>query len=118
MNPLIVGLALALALSMGGTAAIGWAWLGTRDELATATVERDNARGLASACNDATEALREQADQRAAAAKPRQAAARATAATHGNRALEILTTPAAVPGDDYASARRRVDGWLQRRRTP
>lgn len=118
MNPIIMGLAIALAVSVAGNASIGWAWLGARDDLATATVERDNARGLASACSDATEALREQADQRAAAAKPRQAAARATAAAHGDRALEILTTPAAVPGDDYASARRRVDGWLQRRRAP
>lgn len=118
MNPIITGLAIGLAISLGGNAAMGWAWLSTRDDLATAVVERDTARGAASACSDATEALRELADKRAKEAKTAQAAARAAAKGRGDRALEILTTPAAVPGDDCGSARVRVDGWLKGRALP
>lgn len=103
---------IALLISLAGNVALGWAWLDTRDDFATATVQRDQARGDASACSDATEALREQADKRAAAGKTATAAARAVAAGKQGRAQVILTTPPSVPGDDYASARRRADDWL------
>ncbi|MDP9902601.1 hypothetical protein [Variovorax ginsengisoli] len=118
MNPLIMGLAIALAVSVAGNASIGWAWLGARDDLATATVERDNARSAATACSDATEDLRELADKRGAEAKVAQAAARRAAKAKGDRANLILTTPPALRGDDCGSARVRIDDWLSGRTTP
>ena len=118
MNSIIKGMAIALAVSLAGNASLAWAWLGTRDDLATVTVERDNARGAASACSDGTEALRELADTRAKEAKTAQAVARAAAKARGDRALAILTRPAALPGDDCGSARVRVDGWLKGRVLP
>lgn len=108
-------LVLALALSMAGNAALGWAWLGARDQVAIATIERDDARAAASACSDATEALRELADKRGAEAKRAQARAREAASRREGRAQQILSTPAAVPGDDCGSARVRVDRWLKGR---
>lgn len=105
--------ALLASLALNGT--LGWAWPQAHDTAAATTLERDSARGLASACSDATQDLRDLSDKRAATAAPRQAAARAAAVKQGDRALEILSTPAAVPGDDYASARRRIDGWLKGR---
>ncbi|HET7155706.1 MAG TPA: hypothetical protein VFI87_10115 [Hyphomicrobiaceae bacterium] len=98
--------------------ALGWAYLGERDRTAVATTERDQARGDATACSDATDALREAADKRAADGKTRQAAARQASVGRTSTAQQILATPAAVPGDDYASARARVDGWLQTRAKP
>lgn len=107
-----------LALSVVGNAALGWAWLGARDQVAATTTQRDNARAAASACSDATEALRELADKRGAEAKRAQAAARQAASQREGRAQQILSTPSALPGDDCGSARVRVDGWLKGRVTP
>jgi hypothetical protein len=111
-------LALALALSVAGNAALGWKWLGARDQVAVATTERDDARAAASACSDATDDLRELTDKRGAQAKRAQAAARDAAGRREGRAQEILSTPAAAPGDDCGSARMRVDGWLKGRAEP
>ncbi len=112
------GWAWVLALSVAGNAALGWAWLGARDGAAIATVERDDARAAASACSDATEALRELADKRGAEAKKAQAAARGKAGEHQRAANEIMTAPAPVPGDSCASAQVRVDSWLRGRVHP
>lgn len=112
---IVQALALALALSIASNAALGWAWLGARDQVATTTSERDNARAAASACSDATEALRELADKRGAEAARAQAEARKAASHREGRAQQILSTPAALPGDDCGSARVRVDGWLNGR---
>lgn len=111
-------LALALALSIASNGALGWAWLGARDQVATTTTERDNARAAASACSDATEALRELADKRGAEAARAQVEARKAAGHREGRAQQILSTPAALPGDDCGSARVRVDGWLKGRAAP
>lgn len=66
-----------LLTSLTANAALGWAYLGQRDETAAAMVQRDQTRGDASACSDATEALRDLAAQRAKAAAPARAAASA-----------------------------------------
>ena len=115
---LMQSLLVALGVSLAGNAALGWAWLGARDSLAVVTTERDGARAAASACSDATEALRELADRRGAEAKRAQAEARQVASRREMRAQQILGTPAALPGDDCGSARVRVDGWLKGRVTP
>lgn len=111
MTPLAWAGAVSIALNV----VLGGLWLHARDVATTTTVQRDTARADASACSDATEDLRMQADKRAAAAKPVRAIAREQAATREARADALLSTPAAVPGDDYASARARVDAWLKGR---
>ncbi|MDM0011996.1 hypothetical protein QTH87_06025 [Variovorax sp. J22P168] len=112
MSPALVAVASALVLSLAGNAVLGWAWLGTRDALVQAVSDRDLARSSASACSDATDDLRKLADRRAAVAKKAQAIARSQAAAHEQLAQTILSTPAALTGDDCGSARVRVDRWL------
>ena len=114
----VQALLLALGVSVAGNAALGWAWIGAREKAATTVLQRDDARAAASACSDATEALRELADKRAAEAKKAQAAARAAATQRQRAANTILSTPAAVPGDACASAQMRVDAWLRERVKP
>lgn len=111
-------IAVALSLSVAANAVLGWAWLDAREELVVAARDRDTARGDASACSDATDDLRDLADKRGKEAKVAQAAARRTALAHEQLALQILGTPAAVPGDDCGSARVRADAWLRERKAP
>lgn len=121
MNPILI----ALAISVAANAALGWAWLGQRDETATAKADlramegqRDGARQAASVCSDSVDDLRELADKRARDAAPARAAAASTAQGHNQRADQILATPAPVPGDLCASAQARVDEWLKGRAKP
>lgn len=80
LAPLQVAL-LALALSMAGNAALGWAWLSARDGRAAAVLECDSARFYASACSDATDGLRALADQRSKDASAARTAAASAART-------------------------------------
>ncbi len=103
----------------------GWAWLDQRDTVTTLRTEAkaqkrdlDAARADASACSDATDDLRTLADQRAKEADAARAQARKASATRAKRADAILAAPPAVPGDDCASARVRVDNWLKNRGAP
>ncbi|MCT6720025.1 hypothetical protein [Acidovorax sp. K2F] len=121
INPFIV----ALAISVAANAVLGWAYLGQRDETATAQADlramegqRDGARQAASACSDSVDDLRELADKRTREAAPARAVAASTARVHNQRADEILAAPAPVPGDVCASAQARVDGWLKGRVNP
>lgn len=121
MNPILI----ALAISVAANAALGWAYLGQRDETATAQAElravegqRDGARQAASACSDSVDDLRELADRRAREAAPARAAAASATQGHNQRADLILSTPAPVPGDACASAQARVDEWLKGRVKP
>lgn len=111
MNPIL----LALAISLAANAAIGWAWLGARDEVAAGAVLLEDARGAASACSDATEALRELSDKRAAEAKTARAAAAAKAQTHDQKADAILSKPATSTDDCKAAADRKTE-WLKGRK--
>lgn len=81
----------------------------------TLTSERDDAREAATICSDGVEDLLDQAARRAAAAAPVLDRARQGALQHQQRAQQILSTPAAVPDDDAASARARIAAWLQGR---
>ena len=121
MNP-ILG---ALAISVAANAALGWAYLGQRDDTTEARTalrdmegQRDGVRQAASACSDSVDDLRELADKRAREAAPDRAAAASTAQGHNQRADAILATPAPVPGDACASAQTRVDEWLKGRAKP
>lgn len=108
--------AIAFAISVSANAALGWAWLDAHDDLVAAARDRDSARGLASACSDATDELRDLAEKRSRESRVAQAAARAAALSREQLAQSILATPAAIPGDDCGSARVRVDAWLIERR--
>lgn len=115
----------AAGLSIALNAALGWAYLGQRDKTAKAESavtameqQRDGAREAASTCSDAVEDLRNVADQRAAEAKSARAEAAARAKGHNKKADDILSTPAAVPGDDCRSAQVRVADWLKGRAKP
>lgn len=114
---LTIGLGILLGLSALANIGLTMAYLKARDGKTQAVADRDSARAAASACSDATEALRELADKRGDEARRAQAAARLAASRRETRAQQILSTPAAVPGDDCGSARVRIDHWIKGRAT-
>lgn len=125
MLPAINPMLLALGLSLAANAALGWAYLGQRDDTTEAKTalrdmqgQRDGARQAASACSDSVDDLRELTDKRARDAVLARAVAASAAQGHNQRADQILATPAPVPGDACASAQTRVDDWLKGRAKP
>ena len=121
INPVLV----ALAISVAANAALGWAYLGQRDDTTTAQAalrdmegQRDGARGAANECSDSVQALRELADQRGREAAQARTAAADRALGHNQRADAILAAPSPVPGDVCASAQARVDSWIKGRTQP
>lgn len=113
MMPAISPMLIALALSLAANAALGWAYLGQRDETTAAAGQRDQARADATACSDAVEDLRELANKRSAAAAPARAAASAAAQGLNARADYTLGLQPKVPGDMCASMQALGDEWLQ-----
>eukprot|EP01034_Spumella_vulgaris_P027837 gene27837-34617_t len=110
---------------VAANAALGWAYLGQRDDTIKARADmgamerqRDGARGAASACSDAVEALQDQAAKRAAAAVPMRAAAVKAAQQSERRADYTLTLKPRHVGDACASAQALADEWLQGRAKP
>ena len=121
MNPAHI----ILAFSVLANAALGWAYLGQRDKTTKASADltnmqqqRDGARGAASACSDAVEALQEQAAQRAAAAAPARAAAAKAAQQSDRRADYTLSLKPRNVGDACASTQALADDWLRGRAKP
>lgn len=111
INPLIV----VLGISLATNAALGWAYLGQRDETTAAAGQRDQARADAAACSDAAQDLRDLADKRKAAAAPARAAAASTAQGLQQRADYTLGLQPKVPGDMCASMQALGDDWLKGR---
>lgn len=118
MGRLIACLALALLASLAANGLLGWGYLGQRDKATTTTAQRDDARGDASACSDATDDLRALANRRHAAAAPARAAATTTAQALNQRADHTLTRQPADPTDSCASLQALGDEWLQGRSKP
>lgn len=121
MNPILV----ALAISLAANAALGWAYLGQRDETTTAQAnlrdmqgQRDGALGAASACSDAVDDLRALADKRAKDAAPARAAAASAARGHEQRADYTLGIKPRVQGDACAGLQSLGDEWLAGRAKP
>jgi hypothetical protein len=114
MNPLHV----VLAISLAANAALGWAYLGQRDTATVATTETKQADGVAKACSDGVKALSNQAAKRHKEAAPKVEAARQQAEDAGKLAIEIISTPAAVPGDACASSQAALDAWWTRKAQP
>lgn len=122
MGNLTVASVVVALLSLLGNVGQAQLYLGLRDDLVLAKAatnsreqERDTARQAASACSDATDGLRDLADQRSREADTARATAAAQARMTAQRADAILAAPAAVPGNDCASAKVRVEHWLQGR---
>lgn len=115
MSPAINPLLAALALSLAANGVLGWAWLGQRDDTTAAIGQRDQARSDATACSDATEALRDQANKRRTAAAPARAAASNAAQGLSQRADRTLGLQPKMPGDMCASMQSLGDEWLQGR---
>ena len=105
----------ALAISMGLNAVGGWAYLGQRDATVAAEGERDQARGAATACSDATDELVKQATKRATAAAQARLDAAAKASSRDELADSILNTPAS-DADDCKAAAQRATTWLKGRK--
>lgn len=111
----IVGLAIALALSMAGNAYLVDLYLGERDAKVTAGVERDQVKEVAGACTSSVDAMQKAARQQTAVAVAAIAAAKTAGAPRKAAADAILSTPPSTPGDDCKSAQERADRWLTRR---
>lgn len=114
MNPLVI----PLAISLAANAALGWAYLGQRDTTTVATTETKQADGVAKACTEGVKDLGKQAAKRHAAAAPKIEAASQQAEKAGKLAVQIISTPAAVPGDACASAEAALDAWWERKTKP
>lgn len=115
MNGLLIGLAVALAVSIAGNALLGHAYLGERDQRVAAESDRKQARDAADTCSASVKTLRERAEKAEKEGAVARAAAAASAAVHEARADKILSAPDAVPGNDCQSARAVVDDWLRSR---
>ena len=70
----------------------------------------------AAQCSQSVALLENEAKESEAAAARALAAAQSAADKHAQRADRLLRAPAAVPGDDCASARVRARAWLEGRR--
>jgi hypothetical protein len=114
-NPIMLGLAIALSLSVAGNSFLGSRWLAARDQVAVLEIERNAAQNAAGMCSKAVSDMEIRAATAAKQARPRVAAATAAAVVHDQRADAILITPPTQPADDCASARDQVHTWLQGR---
>ena len=106
-------LLLALALSLAGNAALGWAWLHERDLAAVAVAALDGAQQDAQACTDAVNGLSQLATDRAAAAKTERAAAKQASGKLYKRADRTLSKPQGTGTCEGMQA--LGDDWLRER---
>jgi hypothetical protein len=121
MNPttiIMAALGIALACSLAGNGLLASLYVDAREEVATQAAEKKQAIGAAMECSASIATLDAEATQRAAAALPALAAAQAKALSAEQRATDILSRPAAVPGNDCASADRVFVDWIQGRAKP
>jgi hypothetical protein len=105
-----------LAISIAANAALGWAYLGKRDEAVTHAVREQQVAAVAVDCGKATEQLQTKAEEREQEAEPKREAAKQQAEQHNRKADVILATPPAVPGNVCASAQAVVDDWWEQRK--
>lgn len=111
----LAGLGIALALSLTANGVVTHAWLGARDEAATARQEASTNLSAAKACSDGVMSLQSAAATRTAAAEGARDAALKLAQGAQARGLALVAKPPAVPGNDCASARVQVDDWISGR---
>lgn len=111
-------LAVLLAVSIAGDAALGWLYLAKRDEVAKTGVQLEQANTSALECSAHTDDLYQRAEQLQKDGAIVRAAAAASAAGHEQWATQILATPASTPGDACKSAADLAHDWLRKRSKP
>ena len=118
-------LILALVSSLLGNLWQANVYLKQRDALVQSKAETvktqgelKDAQGMASACSDATDDLRELADKRELAAVGVRQQALTVASKHSARADAILAKPSPVPDNYCESAQVLIDDWLKERAQP
>lgn len=109
---------IVLAISLAANAVWFYAYLGQRDTATVAKTEKQQTVAVATKCSEGTEQLAAKAEQRRQQAAPKVQAARQKAVEHEKRALQILATPPAVPGNACASAQAELDSWWAERAKP
>jgi len=110
---LVVLIVLALSLL-----ANWWLWKsldGAQHALTAAETKLTAANAETQRCNDSIAGLEEAARKRGAAQEKARAAAAERRRQAEAEAHRIMGTPAAIPGDDCGSAKKRVDDWLRSR---
>jgi len=112
---LLIGLAIALALSMAGNATLTHFYLEQRDAATQAVSDRDSARNAAQQCSDGVASLQAAAEARAAGAEQRRKDAETQALLAEGRAQVLLQKRPSVAGDDCRSAALQMDDWLSTR---
>lgn len=111
MNPWPI-VALLVALLAGGNIVLGKAWLGARDGRAKAEQSLEQVTAQAKQCSEGVAKLEAAARERILAGKKAQEQAGKKAAGHEAKAVQILTSPQAVPGDSCKSADAAINDWL------
>ena len=118
-------LILALVSSLLGNLWQANVYLKQRDALVQSKAETvktqgelKDAQGMASACSDATDDLRELADKRELAAVGVRQQATTVASKHSAKADAILAKPSPVPDNHCESAQVLIDDWLKERAQP
>ena len=117
MNALI-GLAIALAVSMAGNL-----WLfNSRDNVIAAKAEADrdlrNSRALEKQCSDSVEVLEKEAQARKKANAEALKAARTAAQGKVALGQQTLSTARSVPADECASTEALLNDWFKQRAKP
>lgn len=112
----ILGLAIALLISLCLNAFQLSAYMGQRDKATKAAADRDTAQTAATTCSKATEDLTRTAERQAKAAEAAIEKARREARSANARADAERNRRQAVPGDACASAQVETREWIERRR--
>ena len=116
MNPIVIAVAVAMAISLAGNIGLTYAYLGARDTATEANDMKDMALGAAATCSASITSLESAAKAQKAQAEVAIAAAEAKARTRNQSADRILSTPASTPGNDCKSASDRATEWLKGRK--
>ena len=107
--------AASTAILVAAICGLGLYCVHLKRELADEIDERQAMAAQAAMCRLNMEALAQESEQRAAEAAKVLEQAKVRARTLEQRADRILRQPAAVPGDDCASAKARARAWLEGR---
>jgi hypothetical protein len=108
----ILALLLALAVSSLANYLLVSRWLAARDDVATATERASQAQADSKLCSDGISDLQRETAKAITAAREAAAATQVANKARLARADRILAAPAAVPGNDCASASAGANAWL------
>lgn len=112
----IIGLAIALAVSLAGNAWLFWTVSDQREEIGAVNADKANITAAAQACSDGVADIQKQSQLQIELAQKQITAARQAATQANRRADRERNRPQAVPGDECASAAVESREWLRSRR--